>query len=128
MARIFRDRNEQVDLLVSSTANRAITTARDFAAALANRAITQESRIYEATVRTLMAVIADLPPSANSAMLFGHNPGFSEFVEHLSGRSLGELPTCAIAKLELNIDQWAEAHEGCAELVWCDSPKQHEPL
>ncbi|MEC8817740.1 MAG: hypothetical protein VXX30_01500, partial [Planctomycetota bacterium] len=39
-------------------------------------------------------------------MLVGHNPG-SEDVLHVLGLGLHEMPTCSLAEVELEIDDWA---------------------
>ena len=128
MARIFKKRKEPIDLIVSSTAVRAWETAGIFANELGSgeKQIRKEPAIYEASVPTIMAVIAALPAKADRVMLFGHNPGFSNVIDHLTGRPLGNLPTCGIARLDLNIDDWKLVTKGSADLVWLDHPRNYE--
>ena len=130
MARVFKDRGEPVDLLVSSPARRAITTARTFAQALGveEAGIQQERAIYLAPVNTLLQVVTKLPDTHKRVMLFGHNPGFSELVERLSDAGVGELPTCATVRIDLPVDSWREASAGLGTLVWLDHPKRHSDL
>jgi phosphohistidine phosphatase len=46
-------------------------------------------------------------------MIFGHNPGLSEFAQELtSDAKLGELPTCAVYTMEFDISSWADARYG----------------
>ena len=40
-------------------------------------------------------------------MIIGHNPGLEDIVEGLTGRPTA-LPTAAAARIELNIDMWAD--------------------
>jgi phosphohistidine phosphatase len=128
MARKFRERNEEVDLLVTSTAGRAITTARFFSEALqvAPNQLVQEPRIYEASVRTILEVINGLPADADRVMLFGHNPGFSNMIDHLTNEPLGNLPTCGIARIDLALDDWKAVTKGLGRLIWLDHPKMYE--
>ncbi len=123
MAQRFADRNEPVDLLISSTAKRATTTARAFASKLSNAKVHEEPELYLASRRALMAIAEHLPDTAQQAMLFGHNPGLSELVEHLTENGLGELPTCAIVRIDLEVERWSEAARGTGILKWLDAPK-----
>ena len=130
MAQVFRSRNEPVDLFLSSSAVRALTTAHLFAKALGvERSAVQEDRnIYLADLPTLIKRVDQLPDSAKRVMLFGHNPGLSELVEYLGDADLGEIPTCAIVRIDLPIDSWKEASRGLGSVVWSDFPKRHKEL
>lgn len=125
MADRFVQRNEKVDLLVSSSAKRAFATAIGFARALSipQKAIEIQPRIYEASSRTLLKLIGELPDDRNGVILFGHNPGISETIGLLTGDPAGDLPTCAIARIELEIDSWQEVVPGIGTLKWLDYPK-----
>lgn len=123
MALRFTNREEPVDVLVSSPAKRAITTARAFASALGNAAIKEERALYLADVPALMTIIEALPHHAASAMLFGHNPGLSLLVQHLADGRLGDLPTCAAVRIDLAVDSWRETASGTGTITWWDAPK-----
>ena len=128
MAKLFKKRKEAIDLLVSSTALRALSTARFFADELGftEKQIKKEPAIYEASVPTILEVIGSLPAKTDRVMLFGHNPGFSNVIDHLTGHALGDLPTCGIARLDLTIDDWKLVTKGSAILAWLDHPKKYE--
>lgn len=82
-----------------------------------------EHRIYEASPTTLLEVVRALPKGCPSAALVGHNPGSTEFVNQMVGRSvIDNLPTLGIAVLELSVD-FADAQFGCARLLQLHSPK-----
>lgn len=123
MARRFAARKEPVDLLVSSPAARAISTAQVFASALEQPEVQQEPALYLATPSALMGLIASLPDTASSAMLFGHNPGLSELAELLCNNGIGNLPTCTIVRIDLEAAHWAEVASGTGILKWWDTPK-----
>jgi phosphohistidine phosphatase len=127
MANAFAQRNEPVDLLLSSTAVRALMTAHQFAKALGRDkdVVVEERGLYLADLPSLIKRVNTLPDTAERVMLFGHNPGLSDLVEYLGDADLGELPTCAIVRLDLLIGSWSEASMGLASVVWCDHPKLH---
>jgi phosphohistidine phosphatase len=113
------------DLLVSSPALRAFTTAGVFAERLGFSvdAIRLEQRIYEASRETLAEVVRELDPTRRHAMLFGHNPGFCELARWLATCSFTDMPTCAIASIELQVGDWRELGPGCGKLVRYLYPK-----
>lgn len=113
------------DLLVSSPALRAYTTAGVFAERLgfSADAIQLEQRIYDASRETLIEVVRELDPKARHAMLFGHNPGFSDLAHWLATCSFTEMPTCAIASIELQVSDWRELGPGCGKLARYLYPK-----
>lgn len=125
MAKRFVSRGEAVDLLVSSTALRAITTARVFAGTmgLSGEAIKQDRSIYLAPETSLLLLVTRLPDTAQRVMLFGHNPGFSELAESLGEKHFGEIPTCATVRIDLAVDHWTEVGRGTGTVAWFDYPK-----
>jgi len=100
------------EVIVSSPAVRARRTAQ-LAKEGANMPaeIIYDDRIYEASPRTLQTVAASIDDRFDSAMLVGHNPGMEGFVRLLTGRS-EEMPTAALAVIDLDIERWAEIDTG----------------
>jgi phosphohistidine phosphatase len=127
MAHLFAKRGEPVDLLISSTALRARTTAFHFAKALGREEADVQlvPELFHPSVQTIQQVISGLPNTVSRVMLFGHNPGFSLAVAHLSDTDVGVLPTCGIVRIDLPIDDWAIISKGLGTLVWQDHPKRH---
>lgn len=127
MAKTFKERGETVELIVSSPANRAIATARAFATALAitNDHFVQERAIYLAERHALSHLVAQLPESADRVMLFGHNPGFTELLDHLCDAGIGNLPTCGLVRIDLPVDDWRHITKHAGTMVWFDYPKRH---
>ena len=128
MARKFSEKNEPVDLLITSPAVRALSTARYFARELGmpEESLVKEPMIYEASVATLLKLINVLPSDQGSVLFFGHNPGFTEIIEYLSGDAIGNLPTCGMARIDVDVDDWMAVSRGNGRLVWRDHPKRHE--
>lgn len=112
------------ELIVSSTALRALTTAKFFADTwqmpLAD--IQEQPSIYEASVNTLLKVINKFDNKYNMIAMFGHNPGLTDLVNYLDGQ-IYEMPTCSVVILEFPFDNWAMISEGTAKVVLFDFPK-----
>lgn len=127
MAKTFKQRGEPVELMVSSPAKRARTTARSFAEALGTnkeRSV-EEPSIYLADRTTLAQIVQRLPNEVSRAMLFGHNPGFTDLVNYLSDAGVDNLPTCGIVRIDFAVNDWQHIGKGSGTLVWFDYPKRH---
>ena len=116
------------DRVVSSPALRAISTARVFADRLgvADDDIVLDRRIYDASRHTLIEVLRSLPVDSRHAILFGHNPGFSELAKWLATCPFDDMPTCAVASFELQVAEWREVGAGCGRLARYFYPKDGE--
>jgi phosphohistidine phosphatase len=127
MGRLLFKKNVVPDLIISSPANRAYTTAEIFASQLKYPAekIKSDTRIYEATVRDLMEVIREVDDANETVLLFGHNPGIGNFTNLLGDEFINGMPTCSIAGIELNIDSWKNLERRCGKLIMFDYPKKN---
>ncbi len=115
------------ELLVSSPAKRAITTAQIFAEALhiPPSQIQEEPAIYEGRLPALLQIVAGLDNRYQRIALFGHNPGLAELVEYLGGTE-EVMPTCAIVHLHFSdADSWEEISAGTGSLRWYSFPKEN---
>lgn len=114
-----------LDAIVSSTANRALATARLLADGLAYaKPIAQTDDIYEASSQRILRTIAAMDDDLEHVMLVGHNPGMSNTCNILCQTANISMPTCAIACLELDIDRWRDQYPDCATLRWFEYPKK----
>lgn len=87
------------DLILSSPAVRALTTAEIMAKKLAYRIkdIVVDERLYASTPGELLKVIHKLGTKPKHVMLFGHNPELALLAWRLSSKITG-MPTCAVAE------------------------------
>ena len=81
-----------------------------------------DQRIYEASVQRLLGLVAQIENEVNLAMMVGHNPGFEELVEALTGDQ-HQMPTAAAALIELNVEEWQKVRRASGELKWLIRPK-----
>jgi phosphohistidine phosphatase len=112
------------DLVLSSPATRAKSTAELFVAAAAvKKAPAYDERIYEASVRRLLQVISGLDDSNKTVVLVGHNPGFEDLCERLTGEAC-KVPTASLTCIGLSIDKWSAPKGGKGKLKWRMTPKK----
>lgn len=125
MARRLVTELESPLTLVTSPALRAITTAHAFADALGQRHETLriEPRIYEASLGTLLDIVNRLDDGIVHAVLFGHNPGFSELAHLFADPPFGEMPTCGALTLRFEVERWREAAPRSAQMLRYRCPK-----
>jgi phosphohistidine phosphatase len=114
------------DLVLSSTAVRAQTTARLVAESAGyNGEIQLQRELYHADCDDFLEALHGLAGSVNSAMVVGHNPGLEEFLELLTGLH-DAVPTAALAHIELPIDDWRNlTRKTRGRLVRLWRPKDH---
>jgi len=100
-------RDVEPDLMLSSPAVRALTTAQIFAEELDYNAknIVVDDRLYATTADDLLEVIHELDDKHKRVMLFGHNPEMSDLAHRLSDK-IGDMPTCAVAEFEFDTKSW----------------------
>ena len=110
MGQLLAEKGVQPDLLLSSHANRAFTTALYFASALGmdRDVVLVDEAIYEASPGDLFRIIQQLPDEKQVVLLFGHNPGFTLLANYFQGFHFANVPTCGIVQLDLDIDKWQD--------------------
>jgi phosphohistidine phosphatase len=105
----LREQSLIPDLIVTSDAVRALTTAQAAAGAAGYaRDIVLEPSLYHAGPADVIAVLNGMrDQAAQTVMIVGHNPGLEDLLRQLTGEYHG-LPTTALVQLELPIDSWSE--------------------
>lgn len=113
------------DLIISSSADRALETAKAIAGKLGypRECIRVEERIYHARVDELLAAIRGVDASVETLMMFGHNPGFTDLANLLGPRDIFNMPTCAVLQLRFDSDTWATVGDVPGDEVRYDYPK-----
>ncbi len=117
MGKLMHEENLVPDLILTSSAIRAVSTAELAAEACSFDGEFQVSRdLYAAGPEAFIEELVVLPDEANVVLVVGHNPGMEELLETLTEEIQG-LPTAALAQVELDIDQWADLEEATGRLV-----------
>lgn len=119
MARHMSKRGFRPDLLISSPAARALTTALFFKKQLDmdGEDLWVRDQIYEAPVSAIFDLVKTLPENINAAAVFGHNPCFTLFANHFKGGGFANIPTCGVVHLRADIDAWPEFSPKSAEVI-----------
>ena len=112
------------DVIISSSAVRALTTARLIASRFtSNIDIIEESELYHASTFLLLNIVNRLPDKFDKVFLVGHNPGLTNFAEYLSNEQFGNLPTAAVVGVRFDADSWKEISGSTGDCFLYDYPK-----
>ncbi|MDZ4745897.1 MAG: histidine phosphatase family protein [bacterium] len=130
MAGIIREQNEPPFVIVSSSALRAVTTARTFATELglplASMVIT--NALYEAGTQEALNVVHRIDNNVKTAMIVGHNPTMTSLVNTISDIQLENIPTCGCVKIAFpNADVWTDIDKSSGKLMMFEYPKKYFP-
>jgi phosphohistidine phosphatase len=117
-------RGVKTDVLLTSPATRALTTAEQLAQALAIRRkdIVVIERLYNALPGDLLGVIQGLGDEHARVMLVGHNPGLTELANHFASE-ITHLTPCAVAEFTFAAASWADIGAAEPGNVVLDHPK-----
>jgi phosphohistidine phosphatase len=109
MGKLFRNQKISLDLIISSTAVRAETTANLLAKALKYKGeIVLERLVYRATPIDILNLLSKYSDKYNNILLVGHNPTVEGVIEMLTASTGITMATCAVAHITLTIDSWTE--------------------
>lgn len=124
MATVLKNKEIEIDRIITSPANRAKTTAGYFARALEVAELLEDEVIYEAYTDEVLDLVKSQPDHLKQIMVFGHNPTFTSIANLFSTTYIANLPTCGIVRIEGAIDSWALLNEENAKVVDIYYPKQ----
>ena len=128
MAKRLQKLGIKPDMLFSSTAQRASSTAQVFAEHLdfTQPKISYDPDLYLASAGMLQDFIGKIENSLNFVLIFGHNPGLTLLVNQVWGLPIDNIPTCGIVSLSFNNATWEEASSQLPTGATFDFPKNIE--
>jgi phosphohistidine phosphatase len=124
MAKILSEKGIKPDLIISSSALRAIATAEGFAKELGYEIekIIKLKELYLAEPKSWMEAIHEIPDSINLLMAFGHNPGVTNLINLLTKKNVEDVPACGICSITFKTDAWIEIGAGGGQLIFFEYP------
>ena len=127
MGRLIADNGEKPELLISSPANRALSTAKAFGKAmgLVENGIIIDRTIYGAGTQQLLELVQNQDDLYKSIMLFGHNPTFTSFVNLLTDSNIMNVVTCGVVRIDFKFSSWIDIDFGSGRLAYYEYPKKY---
>ncbi|MBX7241147.1 MAG: histidine phosphatase family protein [Bacteroidia bacterium] len=126
MGELLSDHNFSPDLIISSPALRAFSTAKIVAEAVKYpiKDIQTHPDIYHEGPGSLLDMIEDIPKEVQSVMIFGHNPTLSDFVRAiLKMYHPFDMPTSAMVCIENPFNNWDFSMPQSGRLRWMIIPR-----
>ena len=125
MAERLLNRKVEIDAFISSTAKRALSTAKYFAKAynISEHDIIKASELYEAPYDVYFQVIKNIDNAFDTVAIFAHNPGITTFVNNLTQTNIDNMPTCGIFAVKTDIKKWNDFEDAKKEFWFVDYPK-----
>lgn len=118
-------RNVKADLILSSAARRALTTATLIAKSIdyKPKRIVVDDRLYPGSVDEILNIIHSLGKNLDRVMIVGHNPALAEFAHRLSSE-ISRMPTCAVAEFTFDTKSWPLVDNSSLATAALEYPKQ----
>ena len=125
MGQRLANKNMSFDLMVSSTAIRALTTCQLIASKLKYPLdeIVQNRGIYGADLNCLKEIVQNFEKETTYVAIFGHNPAYHLLAEQLSGNGIERFPTCAMIYIAFEVEDWPNCFDSSCKVLFFDYPK-----
>ena len=114
MGALLRERGVCPQRIISSTANRARTTAE----------LAARDELYHASASTMLEVLADLGNGADEVILVAHNPGITSLANRIATDArIDNLPTAGFFYVEADVSRWEDLASDGGRLLFFVAPK-----
>lgn len=127
MGKRLKEKGIHPDVMLSSPAKRALSTARRLAEILKypKEKIKTDARLYHANDDTILLVVQTIKDKNDVALLFGHNPGLTDFVNAIAEAEINieNVPTCGVVAFSLPVDSWKDVNWKSGKFQFFDYPK-----
>ena len=125
MAKRLLKKNIPIDVILSSPAKRAITTAEYFAKEydIKKKKIILIPELYMASQDAFVRTIRNARRNAESIAIFSHNDGITQFANALSETRIDHMPTCSVFAVNADIQAWSDFQPGQTKFYFFDYPK-----
>ncbi len=121
----LREHDLRPDLVISSTARRAVETAAALIDASGFGGHWQkQASLYEAAPEAYFDVLQAVPDEYGLVLVVAHNPGTEEMIEALTSEA-ETMATAAVAHLSLPLEHWQHlSDETAGQLVQVGRPRE----
>lgn len=115
------------DLIITSPAVRARTTARIFAdaAELDSSHFIVNDLLYGADVAGIVNLVQDIDNAFRSVFIFGHNPTMTIMANSFAGVDINNVPTCGVLQAKTMVSGWEDWSPEVSAFVGFYYPKQY---
>lgn len=110
----FLTKNLEIDLVLSSPANRALSTCKLFIKELkiSKNEINVEPNLYDFGGSDVIDVIKSLDNQYNTVILFGHNHAFTSISNIFGNQFIENVPTAGLVVIDFDVESWQTIQNG----------------
>jgi phosphohistidine phosphatase len=122
----LKDLNIKPDLVIASTATRAMHTATIFCKKLGYEPakIRKEDVLYSGiTTQGFIDMLQEIPETIETVFIFGHNPTVYYLAYNLVKYFNSDMPTCSTVVLDFAVEKWANVSARGAQVAFQFTPK-----
>ena len=126
MGEALNQKGVNIDLIVTSPANRARLTAESIAKEIGykKKNIVVDDDLYEFSSSGLIKVIQQFDNEFDSVMMFGHNPGFTTLNNSLTDQYIDNIPTGGIVCIQFDL-KWNKIKSNTGKTQFFIYPKMY---
>ena len=117
------------ELIISSTANRAIQTANLFASTLQykHEKIIQLDQLYDGfTTNDFLELLTKHGEDKDSVLIVGHNPSIEYLAFNLSEEFYEYVPTCTLIGIDFDVEDWKDIEVRTGKVFLYEYPKKYK--
>lgn len=124
MVEVLKKKNIKIDIIISSTSQRTMETAKVFANTL-NLKIKGNQNLYLASEPEIIRIINEIDDSYSSVIIVSHNPGVTSLINLVSKSRIDNLPTTGMLGLSVK-DTWKNFGLEKCEIIFFEFPKKNK--
>lgn len=106
MAQTLVDKNYIPDLIITSPAVRAKTTADFFVDTFQNVPFEIDKKLYHADIDDIINTCIHIDDENKSIMIFCHNPGITYFANVICDANIDNVPTTGVLVIDVDTPTW----------------------
>lgn len=126
MAKKLLDEGHKIDKIFSSPSLRTKETTELIAAVqqLPESNIKYFDNLYLGDTLQITEAVNWLQENVQTLAVVGHNPGVTNFTNDITGSHIEPLPTCGVAIINVDCDDWQQFNDAKKTLIKTDWPKK----
>jgi|SRR6185436_9108429 len=127
MGKVLKDHGVKPDLIITSPAVRALTTAKIIAqkTGFDENQVISEPKLYLESKSKLLKEINAFNDMYNTIFVIGHNPGLTDLVNMLSGTEIENVPTSGAVAIQFECNSWQEVEKRKGKKLFFEVPKKY---
>lgn len=128
MGQRMADQGHVPDVIISSPAKRAYSTAKRFAKELSydKADILRHESLYFSGVFSMCEMLEAVDDQHDKVMIVGHNPAMTKLLNTLCDTSIFNMPTSAVAIIGFDMESWKDLEEESGVLLGYGFPKSQQ--